>query len=134
LLQKSKTHSRSDLDTIYEVGKELGVSYPDNFVIDYDSRKKQEAYENRVREERLERRKKLRARKRQTSNWEAAHKSISKIGQIVFYSKASTRIQYAKFNWGCSQSQIRIRLGWQKRVEFNLLLQMMMLKNIWSKL
>jgi hypothetical protein len=48
--QKSKTHSRSDLDAIYEVGKELGVSYPDDLVIDYDRRKKQEAYENRVRE------------------------------------------------------------------------------------
>jgi hypothetical protein len=66
--QKSKTHSRSDLDAIYEVGKELGVSYPDDLVIDYDKRKKQEAFENRVRKKRLERRKKLRARKRQTSN------------------------------------------------------------------
>src|SRR5438445_9012840 len=48
--------------------------------------------------------------------------------EFIFIRKG---IQYTKFNGGCSQSQSRIGLGRQKRVEFNLLLQMM-LQNIWS--
>lgn len=62
----SRMTGRSALDAIYKVGKEeLGVSFSEDLVVRYDKRKKQEDYENRSRETRVERRKKLRARKRQ---------------------------------------------------------------------
>jgi predicted transcriptional regulator with HTH domain len=64
-LSETRMTSRSALDAIYKVGtEELGVSYPDNLVVRYDKRKKQEAYENRVRDKTVERRKKLRYKKR----------------------------------------------------------------------
>jgi len=65
---RSKTHSRSYLDAIYSIAKDLGVSLSDDLEVDYDKRKKSEAYENRVREKTLERRTKRRAKSRQTSN------------------------------------------------------------------
>jgi hypothetical protein len=67
-LSESRMTSRSALDAIYKVGREeLGVSYPDYLVVRYDKRKKQEAYENRVRDDRVERRKKLRDKKRKAA-------------------------------------------------------------------
>lgn len=67
-LADGRMTGRSDLDAIYIVGKEdLGVSYSDDLVVRYDKRKKQETYENRVRDRTAERRRKIRAKKRQIS-------------------------------------------------------------------
>ncbi len=61
-LADSRMIGRSYLDAIYKAGKEdLGVSYSDDLVVGYDKRKKQEAYENRVRDKTVELDKKRKA-------------------------------------------------------------------------
>jgi hypothetical protein len=67
-LADSRMSGRSYLDAIYKTGKEeLGVSYSDDLVVRHDKRKKAEAYENKVRDNTVERRKKLRDKKRKAA-------------------------------------------------------------------
>jgi hypothetical protein len=67
-LADSRMSGRSYLDAIYKTGKEeLGVSYSDDLIVGHDKRKKAEAYENKVRDNTVERRKKLRDKKRKAT-------------------------------------------------------------------